>query len=359
MSGIFGYLSLDDNDRSFISTLGQAVVFDATQKFLADYNAEQAWQLRAFVEMTTENYTERYKLPGGGYLQRMSGVTQSGAVKAYGSWDVSYPLEPFGAQIAGDNRSLAYMTIEEYNRHLQTIMIQDANTIRFEILRRLLDNVADTFVDPIWGSLTIQPLANGDAVVYPPVIGSGTEAIEDHYLESGYASTSVTDTNNPYSTVRDDLEHHFGKVTGGQNIICYINSAQRGVTEDLTDFYEVPDAYIRPGQDTDVPYGYPDVPPTAQVLGRCSGVWVVEWNWIPANYIVAIHGDAPKPLKMRVDPGYTGLPQGLALVSEDATYPLKESHWEHTFGVGVGNRLNGVVMELGTGGTYTIPTGYS
>jgi hypothetical protein len=84
-------------------------------------------------------------------------------------------------------------------------------------------------------------------VVYPPVLGSETEATEDHYLESGYASANVSDTNDPYVTVVDDLEHHFGAATGGENIVVFINNAERGVTEDLTDFAPVPDQYIRVG----------------------------------------------------------------------------------------------------------------
>jgi hypothetical protein len=35
------------------------------------------------------------------------------------------------------------------------------------------------------------------------------------------------------------------------------------------------------------------------------------------------------------------------------------AEWRTRFGVGVANRLNAVVMELGSGGTYTIPTGYT
>jgi hypothetical protein len=62
---------------------------------------------------------------------------------------------------------------------------------------------------------------------------------------------------------------------------------------------------------------------------------------------------------MRVDPASTGLGQGLQLVAESDTHPFSASHYSHRFGLGAGNRLNGVVMELGTGGTYSIPSGYS
>jgi len=358
MSGIFGKLGLADTDRSFVNVIGQRAVYDAVQQVLGDHNADLAVAMSVFVEQTTSDFKLRYKLPGGGRLQRRGGEAQSAAVKAYGSWDVAFPLEDFGATLAGDDITLAYMNMQELNRHLDTIMIQDRNTVRHEILKALLNNTQDTFIDRIHGSLSIEPLANGDAVIYPPVLGSETGATEDHYLISGYAASAISDTNNPYATIEAELSEHFGMPSGGANIISFINSAQRAKTEDLTDFVEVPDRWIRPGADTAVPSSLPAAVP-GQIIGRVSGCWVSVWQWVPANYIIALHLDAPKPLIQRVDPADTGLPQGLTLVARDNEYPLQSSFYRHRFGLGVGNRLNGVIMELGTGGAYSIPSGYS
>ena len=49
--------------------------------------------------------------------------------------------------------------------------------------------------------------------------------------------------------------------------------------------------------------------PRERVIGRVNGVWVVEWRFVPANYILAIHLDAPKPLMQRVDPADTLSPR--------------------------------------------------
>jgi len=154
----------------------------------------------------------------------------------------------------------------------------------------------------------------------------------------------------------DEIEHHFGAATGGEEIVCFVNNAETPETKDLTDFDEVPDRFIRVGDNVDVPTGLPSVP--SRILGRVSGTWVVEWRWVPANYMIGVHLDAPRPLKARVDPADTGLARGLVLVARDERYPLESSHYRHRFGFGCGNRLNGVVMELGTGGSYTIPTAY-
>jgi hypothetical protein len=188
-------------------------------------------------------------------------------------------------------------------------------------------------------------------------MGSESEATENHYLESGYAAASISDANNPFVTIRDDLEHHFGMEEGGSNIFAFINSAQRTKVEDLTDFDPITDKFIQASAMADKPFGWPTYVP-GRVLGRSNHVWVIEWAWIPANYIFGIHGDAPPPLKKRVDPADTGLGRGLQLVAQDEKFPFQSSFWRHRFGIGAGNRLNGVVMELGTGGSYTVASDY-
>lgn len=360
MATIFGALGLPDTDRSFVNTIGQRVVYEATSQLLAQYNAELNAALSVFVGETTSNFKYRYKLPGGGRLQRRGRQGMPGAKKASGSWDVAFPLEDFGDIIAGDDISLAYMTLQEYQRHLDSVMIADKNTVRFELLKALLNSNQDTFEDEINGSLSIEPLANGDSVTYPPVLGSESEATDNHYLESNYAASAISDTNNPYVTLRDELEEHFGATQGGSNIVVWINNAQTAKTEALTDFSEVPDRFVRIGQDTDYAESLPAGLPGERVIGRTNGVWVVEWRFIPANYMLALHLDAIPPLVMREDPADTGLGSGLQLVSQGIeTMPFQTAFWRHRFGFGCGNRLNGAVMELGTGGSYTIPSAYS
>lgn len=359
MATIFGALGVNDHDYVFRGTIGQDVIYTTITDYVARVQADLAGQMRAFVSETTENYKERYKLPAGGRMQRVGRGVYPGVTKRVGSWDVAYPLETFADGLAADDITQAYMTAEELQRHIDTIITHSINTQRFEMLKALFNNTARTFIDDDWGTLTIQPLANGDAVIYPPVLGSEDGATENHYLESGYAASAISDANNPYRTIRNELDEHFGASTGGDNVVVMINEAQTPVSVELTEMTDVPDNFIRVGDSTNVPVGYPPIPRTARIVGRCSGVWVVEWAWIPANYMLGVYLGEPAPLKMRVDPAAVGLGQGLQLVKEDNEFPMRKSYWRNRFGFGVGNRLNGVVMELGTGGTYTIPSGYS
>lgn len=357
----FGALTMADvDDYTLVNTVGQGVVYEDLQLYLAQRERDMMAALSVFVDMTTELYTENYKLPGGGRLQRRGGQAQSGAVKAAGSWDTGYPLEDFGAQLAWTDIVEGYLTVREFNRHVNTIEEQDRNTVRFELLKALLNNGSGsprTFVDEIHGTISVQPLANGDAVLYPPVLGSETEATEDHYVETNYAATAISNINNPYASAVEELAEHFGETQGGDNIVTFINPAEEAETRALTDFVPVEDRFIRLGDNADVPVGLPNVP--GIIIGRVSGSWVSRWRWIPATYMLSVHLEAPAPLKMRVDPASTGLGMGLQLVAQDERYPFRMAHWRHRFGFGVGNRLNGVVQELATGGSYTTPTAYA
>lgn len=359
MAGIYGVLGLDDNDVTYLNTLGQERVFEVANDYLRLTVEELDEQRAAFIERTTENYKTRYKLPGGGRMQRRGGHAESAAAKASGQWDVAYPSEEYGDQVAYTRRAVAKMTVQDLQRHLDQEAIRYKNALTFEIRKALFNNTQDSFVDEDHGTLLIEPLANGDTVVYPPVLGSETEATEDHYLASGYVATAISDTNNPYETIVEDLVHHFGDDSGGSNIAVMIHPDETPETMDLTDFVDVPDNFIMSGDNADIPMRLPSVP--GKIIGRMTGLsacWVSQWRWMPTGYMLAIHLEEPAPLIQRAPPAAWGLPSGLQLVAENDRYPFHQAHYEVNFGLGCGNRLNGVLMEL-TAGAFSIPTGYS
>ena len=356
MSQIFGALDMEETaaDFTFIHTYGQRAVYDAVQVCLDQHNADLAAAMSIFLESTTTDFRWRYKLPGGGYLQRRGGLGRMAAMKGKGFWDVALPLEDFGAGLLDSEIELAYMSIKELDRHLDTIFQANINTVRREILVALFQNTNYAFVDEVRGALTVVPLANGDSVVYPPVIGAEDGATENHFLAAGYVESAIADAHNPFKTVRPELEHHFGIPTGGSEIVCFHNSSATDYIYGLSDFDEVLQRDVEPGVDVAKLVNLPMALP-GRILGKVDGVWAVEWDHIPSNYSLSIHMEAPKPLNKRIDPPETGLGSGLQLVAKNADYPFTDAQYRNRLGFGVGNRLNGVVMDYTTG-SYAIPT---
>jgi hypothetical protein len=359
MTTIFGLAKLSPTDFQYVRTVGQEILYSATTQYLQMANEDRVSAANLFVQGRTDKYAQKYKLPMTGRMQKRSGQVKSAAIRRTGEWSVAYPLYEFGDELAITDHDFAYMSPQEFQDHIDGIIIRSVNTYRFEILRRIFKNTTDTFSDPYNGqSLTIQPLANGTAgELYPPVIGSETEATANHYLESGYAASAIADgANNPYTTITDLLTSRFGRQTGGIPIATLINKAQRQKTEALTGFTKYVANGIIPGADTDQVRAV-NIP--GEIIGYTDSTWVSIWDWIPENYLVSIYLDAPKPLMERVHPADTGLAPGLQLKNNQRDYPLNFNDWEYDFGIGTGNRLNGAVMELGTGGTYSIPSDYA
>jgi hypothetical protein len=278
-------------------------------------------------------------------------------VKSYGSWDVAYPLRNYADAVNGSLVSRAYMTVAELEAQTIGIVNRSVNTMRRELLRALLYKEDETFIDPLWGSLTIKGLASGsgDSVVYPPVLGSMTEATRMRYNSSQYVTASISDTNNPYATIQNALVADFGQQQGNSNIAVFINTAEKAKTIALTDFDPLNDRFIVPGANINQLSNLPASLP-GTIIGRTNGCWVIEWPFMPATYMLGVHLDAPAPLKKRIDPADTGLGDGLRLVAEDEEYPFKASFWQNRFGFGCGNRLNGYAMFMDAGATYNSPT---
>ncbi len=360
MSAIFGLANLDATSYAHVHTAGEDVIYEATKLYTAIKMEELTRRESVFIQGQTENHTELYKLPGSGRMSRRVTGVRGPAVRAYGGWTVNFPLYDFEEAVVVDRVQFAYMTPEEYQNAVDTVLNRYVQERQWQLFHALLDDQggsAETVADPQWGDLLIKPLANTDSTNYPPVIGSSTEADDDHYLESGYADSAISDTNNPLIVIKNELVEHFGTTIGGEDIVVFANHDDIPYLEDLTDFDPVEDHAIRSGDNRDVPINLPNVPGT--IKGRSNGCWVSEWRSLPDNYLIGVHLSVPAPCVERVDPEKTGLPRGLNLVAEDTDHPLRSSIYSARFGIAVRNRLNGVVMELGSGGTYTIPTAYT
>lgn len=361
MTTIFGLAKLTAADYAYVNNANQELLYSAAAQYIMMANVAATQAMSLFVDPNaTTNFKERYQLGITGRMQRASEETTGAQVARSGSYDVAYPIWNFHEGYALSDVDAAYMTPAELQTHVDGIITRHLNAKRFEVLYRVFNNTQDTFSDKRHGTLTIETLANGDSVVYPPVEGSEDEATEDHYLESGYASSGISDTNNPVKTIVEDLVHH--GVNRTEDIPCavMINSAEQTKISALTDFVAFIPGQINRGNDTD----QVNLPPAnlpGKVIGYVLGyAWISVWNWMPSGYMVGINLEAPHALKMRVDAAGTNLGNGgLQLLPEERNGVITYNAWRLRFGLGAANRLSAVVMELGTGGTYTIPTIYA
>ena len=83
---IYGALGLPNNDRSLVNSIGEMVVYDAAQAFIAQHNADLESAYSVLVSGTTEGNKDYYKLPGGGRLQRLGTRSRAAATRAGGRW---------------------------------------------------------------------------------------------------------------------------------------------------------------------------------------------------------------------------------------------------------------------------------
>jgi hypothetical protein len=351
MATIYGAIGVSDYNAS-VDAVGQKLIFDTINTFAARQEADLDQASRLLVQAETDTYSETYYLPGSGMLQSANNLTRPGAVKNLGSWSAAYPIEDGRDQIAVNDIALAYMNGPQLDAHVQGVFNRYTNWRRFGMLRALLNSSNETFADPIRGNLTIKRLANGDADIYPAVVGSATEATENHYAGTNYITSAISDTNNPIKTLSLELSEHFGPGTK----VAFINQAEYDKISALTLFDERVPQFVTYGANANsATISGLDVP--GQFVGALADVAIFIWNWIPATYILGVDADQPAPLKKRVDT--VSSLRGFGLVAQQQEYPLQESFYRAREGYGVANRLNGVVLQLVASTSYTTPTAYA
>lgn len=363
MATILGLAGLSASDYQLVRSVDAQVLYEATNQYLQMTNETRARTASLFVAGQTSKYTQRYQAPMGGMMAERTDLTKADALRRQGSWDVAFPLRDYGDTIATTRIDFAYMTPDEFQAHIDGVVNRANNRYRHEVLRRIFKNTTDTFTDKRWGSLTIQPLANNDSVLYPPIEGTDSEATANHYLCTSYATTQISDTYNPVKTATDLLGNRFGRRTGGIPVVSFIHPDQRAKIEGLTNFTRYVPSAITPGANTDVVQNLANVP--GEIIGYTDSSWVSVWGWIPSAYMVSIHMEETAPLLERIDPPETQLGSGLQLINQspmggtnNPSSPFYFNEWSLRFGIGAANRLNGVVTFIDAGGTYTIPSAY-
>lgn len=349
MMGTFGFVGYEDLADERVVGDNIRIVDEAVRATVAEHNRQVNAALTELVQTTTD-YKLRYKLGSGGTLQPLDEWGNPLPVKDAGYYDVAFPIQG-GGTAWGDNRvSRALMTVGEADRLTLGMLRRDADWMRRHILAALFDNTTWSYVDEEYGTLTVQPLANGDAVTYPR--NNGTMATDTHYYAQAGA---IADATNPFPTWKTELNEH--PENAGATLVAYIPSNVRSAVQGLANFVDVDEPDVDPGimatrLTNRIDRGIGD-----EVLGKVDGIWVVEWSFLPDDYgIVVARGSSTPVLGMRQYPAPEL--QGLFTENHSPDGNLLARRFIRYAGFGVWNRVGAIAWRV-SNGAYAIPTGYT
>lgn len=206
---------------------------------------------------------------------------------------------------------------------------------------------------------------NADGEVPPQYKTNTFTGSHTHYQTTGTSTLGFASLD---AMADDMISHGFGPQTGTK-LVLWVNRAQGklirafrvtgGATYDF-----IPGTGV--GGGVFIAAGtYVGAPEGAPVPGEIGtyGPWhVVEEEYIPAGYVVALasggFGNLNNPIGIRQhkNPAYQGLK---VIPGQRSDYPLIDSFYRRGFGVGVRQRGAGIVMQVTTSGTYTVPGIYA
>lgn len=350
----YGFIGLEDLYSQRVATVGVGRVYEAVQVSAAEYSRVVNSVVSELVEPVT-GALEQIELPGDGTLQPLDEWGNPMPVQPSGSYQVAYPIQGAGTAWGTNRVTGAMLTVEEANRLTVDAFRRDADWMIRHIMSGILDNTTWTFQDKVgpngakgYGALTIQPLANGDAVTYVKK-GATAPATDTHYL---FQAAAIADATNPYDDIYAELTEH---PSNSGPIKCYISTSLVATTQALTNFIAASDPDIMLGGlnaqlSSSVDVGFGD-----RVLGKVDGCWIIEWGRLPAGYIIG-HASGTPVLGMREYPApeLQGFfpeqhsPDGNTVVNRFLRYA----------GFGVKNRVAAVAYLVGAG-AYAIPSGYT
>lgn len=342
----WGFWKLSDVAADRVTTVGIETVNQAVLETINAAQAELAGAMSAFVDKVTW-HTKRYLLPNSGTLQPLDQHGNPMPRIPGGSYDIGLPIRG-GGDAWGDNRiTRAKMTVEEADRFTSMVVNADVDWNLRHMLAAFYTNTTYVFPDELHGNVTVQTLANGDTVQYTRK--NGTTATDNHYL--GQANAIGAGADNPYPVLYTELSEH---PSNQGPFVAFIPSGLVATTQALATFFDVDDPDIRRGADSDVLVGG-FTPPFGEVLGKADKMWIVQWDRLPADRILAVAmGAQDKPIAMREYPE-TQL-QGLFPEFQDVDGNRHLQKFIRYAGFGAQNRVAAAIMEI-SDATYDIPTG--
>lgn len=358
----YGFHTLVDRFDEQVTTVGVETVNEAVTTAIAFHNQQLDALMSLFVRRRTTAKT-RFEHP---FTTRNQPLDQYGyplRVKGAAAYEVAFPIHKSGNGIGWTYEDSQYLTVEEINNKIYSILMGDQRWMFDHILAALFLDDGWTYLDADddIGSLTIEGLANNDSTVYNTFSGSDTGAVDNHLYAQANSIGSGSD--NPFATaIYQELAEH-PENGADPTIICFIPTGLKASVTALGTFNPVRDTNITPGSGSDTLTGELGVAVPGgdkMILGyEDSGCWIVEYPRLPASYIVSVAYGGSPPLGMR-EPEPAAL-RGFAEIPADldrSPYPFMSRTWIRHAGFGGWNRVGAHITRVGNG-TYAVPTGFT
>jgi hypothetical protein len=346
---LYGFHQLKDILGNRLDDQNIPVVNDAITQAVEERNRQLNTMLSAFVTRTTEAKV-RYKQLGAARNQPLDQNGRALPIKPAGFYDVALPIQMSGSAWGTNYVTRQLMTVQDANDATRVLLDGDTAWMRDHVLAALVAAATWTFPDEEKGDLTIQPLANGDAVTYQLFTGATSNATDNHLLAQ---TDPIDDTHNPFRAIHRELLEH--PENGGQ-VFALVASDLRDDIEALDVFREQPDVNIELGANSDRVVGRLGIETPGTVFGYVSGVFVVEWASLPSGYMICGTTQGQRPIAQREYP--VASLQGFHLAGTRDDHPFYESQYLRVAGFGGWNRVGALVYQVGAG-SYSVPTGYA
>lgn len=225
----------------------------------------------------------------------------------------------------------------------------------------------------------VYPLYNADGDV-PPVYKSSTfSGSHNHYMTSGAATIDSDDMEALYDNI---AEHGYG-LESGAVFVALMNKdlvkdvrlwktgeengddgAGGGTATAHYDFIPAPNqpTMIVPNEAGLLGAQPPTTWNGLPVIGSYAGIFIIEEDYIPANYVMMLasggSGGLRNPVGIRehAQAAFRGL---RLLPGNQHNYPLVDSFYSRGFGTGVRQRGGAAIMQITANASYAVPTQYA
>lgn len=351
MATNYGTLTTLDTLRTTQQTVigfGEDRVWETLDAALAAHRALLAEKVSELVEVTSD----RLRRHGGNATVEMVQMDQFGTPdvqKVSVGYNIGFPLRLYGSAVQWTRKYFQIVPVAEFVKQFEAHLDADVRMVDYAIRKALFTPTNYTFKDVLIDNvdLPVKALMNADSSAIPIGQDGTTFDGSSHTHYSGTGSLTAANMTSLWQNVAEHYE------TG--SIRIYINSASESAVRAFTsNFVPYTPVSVTPASTVthisrDVNYMMLKNRPIG-LFDSVAEVWIKPW--IPANYMVALRIGDSRPLALRTRSGQF---DGLQVVSDFESYPLRARTVEHEYGVGVQDRFAAAVLKTDNA-TYSSPT---